>query len=71
MSLVNRFPPIGKTLLWTTFPLSNTAISVVPPPMSTTTQPSSFSVGDKTASALANGPANIPETFTFDLLRQF
>jgi hypothetical protein len=49
MSLVTWSPAIGITAVWRMAPPENTAMSVVPPPMSTRQTPSSFSSSDSTA----------------------
>src|SRR5471030_2253551 len=55
MSLVIWSPAMGITAVWRIAPSENTATSVVPPPISIRTTPSSFSSGVSTASADAIG----------------
>ncbi len=54
ISLVRWFPPRAMTAVCLMLPSANTAISVVPPPMSTRTTPSSFSSLLSTASLEAS-----------------
>ena len=49
MSLVIWSPAIGITAVWRIAPCVNTAMSVVPPPISTRHTPRSFSSSDSTA----------------------
>ena len=55
MSLVIWSPAIGITAVWRIAPSVNTAMSVVPPPMSIRQTPRSFSSSDSTAIAEASG----------------
>src|SRR5713101_7793878 len=55
MSLVIWSPAIGTTAVWRIAPSRNTAMSLVPPPMSTRHTPSSFSSSVSTASEDASG----------------
>src|SRR5882672_3846835 len=55
MSLVIWSPAIGTTAVWRIAPSRNTAMSLVPPPMSTRHTPSSFSSSVSTASEEASG----------------
>ena len=51
-------------------PFSKTAMSVVPPPMSMESTPSSFSSGVSTASAVAICDSTVPRTLTLAFFRQ-
>src|SRR5262245_18626908 len=55
MSLVIWSPAIGITAVWRIAPCVNTAMSVVPPPMSSRQTPRSFSSSDSTARDEASG----------------
>ncbi len=55
MSLVTLLPPRGSTEVCTMEPLRKMEMSVVPPPMSMSATPSSFSSSWSTASAEARG----------------
>ena len=55
MSLVTWSPAIGMQAVWRMAPSVNTAMSVVPAPMSTTHTPRSFSSGFSTAWLAASG----------------
>src|SRR5882724_5542372 len=55
MSLVIWSPAIGTTAVWRIAPSRKTAISLVPPPISTRQTPSSFSSSVRTASEEASG----------------
>src|SRR5882672_1280400 len=55
MSLVIWSPAIGTTAVWRIAPSRNTAMSLVPPPMSTRHTPSSFSSSVNAASEEASG----------------
>ena len=55
MSLVIWSPAIGITAVWRIAPSLKIAMSVVPPPISTSTTPSSFSSSVSTASDEASG----------------
>ena len=55
MSLVIWSPAIGMTAVWRIAPPVKTAMSVVPPPISTRQTPKSFSSCDRTAMAEASG----------------
>ena len=55
MSSVITLPPKGITAVWRMMWSLKMAMSVVPPPMSTSTTPASFSSALSTASALASG----------------
>ena len=55
MSLVIWSPATGSTAEWRIAPPTNTAMSVVPPPMSTSATPSSFSSAVSTALLAASG----------------
>ena len=62
MSLVSWWPPIGMTLVWATAPSVKIAMSVVPPPMSTSATPSPFSSSSSTASPDASGSRTMSST---------
>ena len=62
MSFVKWSPPIGRTAVCASAPCRQTAISVVPPPMSARTMPSSFSSAVRTASLAARGSRTISIT---------
>ena len=62
MSLVSWWPPIGMTLVCATAPSVKIAMSVVPPPMSTSATPSPFSSSSSTASPDASGSSTMSST---------
>ena len=62
MSLVRWLPPSGITLVCWMAPPEKIARSVVPPPMSTSATPSSFSSSASTASAEASGSSTMSAT---------
>ena len=64
MSFVKWSPPSAMAPVCHRLPRSNTAKSVVPPPMSTRATPSSFSSDVKTASAAASWPSTVAATVT-------
>ena len=63
-SLVMFIAPTGITDEYESAPSTKIATSVVPPPISTNTTPSSFSVSESVAAAAASPPNAIPATST-------